>query len=356
MRVQVKLLVLTVLLIVTIGCGKNNAAKTEVYVEQVTNVEYYSVQPTKFEENIKLPIIFLPYKEVNLGMTNGGRVTVLHVDKGDRVKKGQLLLETDDIIIKASYEMAKSTYEWQQNEFVRSKKLFEDKSISEVDFDAARHALAQAKSSCEMAQKNYDDATLEAPFSGIVTIRNVEVGDILAPGSPAFRIIDMSRVKVQAGIPEKYIVDFEMGSKVTMTIDAIPDRKFEGTINYISPESNPDVRTFLAEMVVDNSEGLIRAGVMGNAQIIRKVHENALMIPLNALIETQRGSIVFVLKEGNVVEERFIETLGGNDLMIQVTGLKSGEKIIAKGQYDLIDGERVNVTGEYKIESGGVNL
>ena len=73
---------------------------------------------------------------------------------------------------------------------------------------------------------------------------------------------------------------------------------------------------------------------------------------INAIIETQKGNVVFVLKDGDVVEERFVDVLGGNDFMVQVEGLSFGEKIITKGNYDLIDGEKVNVTGEYKYVSG----
>ncbi len=347
-----KCVLLAILLLAVVGCGKKNAAETDNYVEKITNVEFFQIIPTRFEENIVLPIVIFPDKVVNMGMTNGGRVTRIHVDKGDSVKEGQLLLETDDKILKAALEMAKSTFEWREKEFVRYEKLFKDESISEADFDAAGHALIQAESSYKIAQKNFEDATLEASFGGIVTMRNVEVGDILAPGTPAFRIIDMKRVKVQTGIPEKYIGDFEKGNKVKITIDSIPEREFDGTINFIAPEASPEVRTFLAEIFVDNSDGSIQAGVMGNAQIIRNIYENALMIPINALIETQKGHIVFVLKDGDIVEERYVDVLGGNELMIQIAGIFAGEKIITKGNYDLIDGEKVNVTGEYKYVSG----
>jgi len=358
MKTNVKLyaIVSTVLLIIASGCGNNDSTEKEEYVEKITNVEFFTVKPVQFIENISLPVVVLPYKEVNLGLTNGGRVTKILVDKGDRAKEGQLLLETDDIVLKAAYDMAKSTLEWQKSEFARIEKLYNDKVITEADYDAAKHALAQAESSCEIAEKNYEEATLEAPFSGIVTSRNVENGDLLAPGTPAFRIIDISSVKVQAGIPEKYIVDFKKGNKVRITIDAIPDREFEGTINYIAPEASREVRTFLAEIIVNNADGSIRAGVMGNARIVRKVNENALMIPINALIETQNGMIVYVLKEGDIVEERRISTMNGNDLMIQTKGLSAGEKIITKGNYDLIDGEKVNVTGEYIYAGEGEEI
>jgi len=335
------------------GCTQKNTAETEGYSERITNVEYFKVEPIEFKENTTLPIVVLPFKEIDLGITNGGRVTNIYADKGENIKKGQVLLETDDTILKASYEIAKASLEYQKNEFARSEKLFENGSMTEAQFETAKLALAQAKSSYEISKKNYEDATLEAPFNGIVIRKNVEIGDILAPLIPAFRIIDMSRIRVQTGIPEKCIGDFQKGNKVIISIDAIPGREFEGTINFISPEADPNVRTFLAEMIVGNSEGLIRAGVMGNAHIFQKVHKNALMIPINSLIETQKGRIVFVLKEGDVVEERSVEIIGENDLMFQVVGLNAGEKIIAKGHYDLINGEHVNVTGEYKLESGG---
>ena len=336
------------------GCGQKDTSdsETDVYNEKITNVEYMKVEPTTFEENISLPIVVLPNKEIDLGMTNGGRVTKIYIDKGDNVKKGQVLLETDDTILKASHEIAKASLEYQENEFARNEKLLEDGSIAEVQFDSAKLALAQARSTYEITKKNYENATLEAPFSGIVTTKNIEVGDILAPGTPAFRIIDTKAVKVQAGIPEKYIVDFEQGNKVKITIDSIPGREFEGMINYIAPEASPAVRTFLAEMVVDNSDGSIRTGVMGNARIVRNVYKNALMVPMNAITETQKGHMVFVLKDGDIVEERNLKVLGGDDLMVQVEGIFEGEKIITKGNYDLIDGEKVNVTGEYNYISG----
>ena len=340
------ILALMGLLFYIAGCSEK-AAELEQDITKITNVEYFTVKETTFEEYIDLPVVVFPNKEVNLGLTGGGKVTNIYVDKGNRVKEGMILLETDDVLLKAQYDIANASLEFQKTEFERNEKLFRERSITAAAFDGSKFQLSEAQSTYDMAKKRYEDATLKAPFSGIVTSRTVEVGDILAPGSPAFRIIDMSRVRIQAGIPEKYIGDFKVGNDVNITLDAVQEVNFKGIINFISPEANSQVRTFLAEMVVDNSKDLIRAGIMGNAKILRNVHENALMIPINALIETQNGRIVYVLKEGNVVEERKIEIQERTDVMIQVKGLNSGEKIISKGQYDLIDGERVNVTGEY---------
>ena len=144
-----------------------------------------------------------PYREVNLGLTTGGKVTKIHVDKGDKVTEGMILLETDDVLLKSSYEQAKANFEFQKKEFARSKKLFEDGSITEAAYDGAELQLEIATSSYQIAKKSYEDATLKAPFPGVITAKNIEVGDILGSGMPAFRIIDVSKVKVQAGIPAK---------------------------------------------------------------------------------------------------------------------------------------------------------
>ncbi|MCE5252297.1 efflux RND transporter periplasmic adaptor subunit [bacterium] len=343
-----KALVLLLLVIAAAGCGKKQEADSQADPEKITNVEIFTVKPSQFRDYINLPVVVLPNKEVNLGITGGGKVVKLHADKGDRVKQNMVLLETDDVMLKAQFNVAQANLEYQEKESARSEKLFKDGSITEAVHDATKLQLSQAQSAFEISKKQLEDAVLEAPFDGVITQRHVEVGDILGPGTPAFRIIDISRVKVQAGIPEKYITDFKVGNDVEVKLDAIPGKVFRGKINYIAPEANSSVRTFQAEIVVDNREGLIRAGIMGNASILRMVYNDSLMIPINALIETQNGRIVYVARNDNTAEKRSVEMgpAGTTDVMI-LSGIFSGDRVIVKGQHDLVEGEKINITGEY---------
>ncbi len=323
---------------------------------KVTNVETYTVTPIVFDERLTLPVAVMPYREASLGLTGGGKVVKINTDKGDRVSKGDVLLETDIVLLRANRDLAKSTLEYQQKEFERSERLFNDGSITEAAYDAAKLQLAQAKSSWEIAEKQLDDATLKAPFGGVITMRNVELGDILGAGTPAFRLIDMNRVKIQAGIPEKYISDFKEGSEVQVEFDAFPGKVFQGKIDYISPEGDPGVRTFLAEIVADNKSGDLKAGIMGNAKLLRRQYKDANMIPLNSLIDTQDGRIVFVAGADNRAEQRNVEIGNASNLMVQVlSGISAGERVITKGHYDLLDGEQIKVTGEYAAGNGEEN-
>ena len=160
----------------------------------------------------------------------------------------------------------------------------------------------------------------------------------------------MSRVKVLTGIPEKYIGDFAIGSSVEIQFDAYPDRPYEGKIGYLSPEADSSVRTFLAEIIVNNSDRTLKAGIMGNAMILRKSIENAVVIPLNAVIEGQTGRVAYVLNN-NIAERRTVE-LGGSrgEYVHIVSGIDPGERVIVVGQYDVVTGEQVNVTGEITID------
>ena len=355
MKILINLAVIVSLIATLTGCD-NRTSETESDFTKITNVEIYTVELTSFEKYINLPVFVTPYKEVNFGLTAGGRITKIHVDKGDRVSKDMILLETDDVLLKASFDIAKAGLEYQKKEFERNEKLFEEGSITAAAYDGAKFQLSQAQSSYDIAKKQYEDATLKAPFSGIVTSRSVEVGDILAPGSPAFRIIDVQRIKVQAGIPEKHIMDFKKGNTVKIVFDTIPDDEFTGRINYIAPEASPDVRTFLAEIIVDNRDGFIRAGIMGNAQLLKKVYKDALMIPINAMIQTQEGQIVFIVEGSTTAAERSIELGPKSELMVMVkSGLIPGDKVVIKGQHDLVDGEKLNITGTSTFAYGEVS-
>ncbi|MEW6753019.1 MAG: efflux RND transporter periplasmic adaptor subunit [Candidatus Latescibacterota bacterium] len=339
-------------LVATTGCGQSEsqpAAQEEATSGRVTNVEVYPVAPTTFTEHVTLPVVVNPYREANLGLVSGGRVVRLHADKGDRVASGQVLLETETETLRAALALARANLEFQQGEFGRSEQLFRSGSINQSAFDAARLALAQAQSQHDIARQQLADATLEAPFAGTITMRSAEVGDVLGPGVAAFRLIDVDRVKVQAGIPERYVEDFRRGNTVAISFDAMPGRHFAGQINYIAPEASPTVRTFLCEMVVDNLDGAIRAGIMGNARIERRTFEEALLVPLDAVVETQAGRRAFVVVDDTLAAERAIVVQGGGGEMVVVAaGLRSGDQVITKGQHEIVAGDRVRVAGQYR--------
>lgn len=334
------------------GCKGKQAVGT-VENGKVTNVEVFIAKRDYFVDYLTLPVTVSPWREASVALTQGGRVTKILADKGAHVRMGQGLLETDTDTFRANFRTAEASLAYQKSEFARNTNLFEAGSVSEAVFDAAKLQLAQAESAYDIAKKQLDDATLEAPFGGVITERNAEVGNILGAGTPAFRIIEMDRVKIQAGIPEKYIADFRNGSVVKVVFDAIPGREFPGKITYLAPEAVTQTRTFPAEIAIDNPGGIIRAGIVGNARIQRKVYPNAILVPLDALVETQTGRKLFVALADSTADEREVAVGSGSGDMILITsGLSAGERVVTKGQHGISDGEKVRVTSEYTGTGG----
>jgi RND family efflux transporter MFP subunit len=341
-------------LVLATGC-KDPKSAADTKLEKITNVETYTVSPSTFKEFISLPVVVSPFKEANLGLITGGKITRIYTDKGERVTQGKVLLETDNVLLKAALDAAKANLEYQKNEFDRNTRLFKEGSITQAVFDASSLQLSNTQSAFDIAKKQFDNSILIAPFDGVITAKNIEVGDIIGPGVPAFRMIDVSRVKVQAGIPEKYITDFKLGNQVAIRFDAMPGKEFNGNISYIAPEASSSIRTFLAEMIVDNRQGLIKAGIMGNADILKKAYGNALSIPLNAVVQTQKGRIVYVVKTDSTVEERDIEIGPVGDLFIKIDkGLTKGDRVVVKGQQQIAAGEKVKIVSDDSTQGGEV--
>ncbi len=342
------------LAILTIGSGCSSGdAGNPAPPGRVTNVEVYPVVPRTFVEHFSVPATVVPRRQVDLSMVGGGRVTAVQVDKGDRVEAGQTLLQTDTTSLQAAFDLAAANLEFQTGEFERASRLYEAGSINQSAFAAARLALAQARSERDIARQRLKDATLEAPFTGMITQRHVELGDVLGPGAPAFRLIDADRVKVQVGIPERLVGDFRIGNTVSIELDALPGEVLSGRLEYLAPEASPGVRTFLAEMLLDNHNGMVRSGLMGQARIQRRTFSDALLVPLDALIEGQDGRQLFVVRHDTLAVQRAIDIAATDaGMMVVRRGIDIGDRVVTKGQHELVDGDRVRVTGEYRIDLG----
>ena len=170
------------LAVLSIGCGSGQEAVEEQPITRVTNVRTYTVEPMVFDEYIKLPVAVRPYREVALGLSNGGEVIALHADKGDQVREGDVLLETDKVLADAQLRTARSNLEYQEEEYNRNQRLLEQGSITQAAFDAVKLQFSLTQSSVDQAQKQVENATLEAPFNGIITDRSAEIGEILSQG------------------------------------------------------------------------------------------------------------------------------------------------------------------------------
>lgn len=252
--------------------------------------------------------IVQPILTVDLKSKASGEILELPIEEGDMVKKGQLIARLDTTTSKNSYDqavadlqVAKSNLTLVEKEAERQQELFDKGLISELDHDNALLNREKANSDLVKAETNLEDARerlaetiIKSPIDGMVLKKYVEKGQIIASGISAVSggttiatVADLSRAYINAAVDEVDIGQIDPGQKATLIAESYPDREFSGQVLRIHPlaKVEQNVTTFDVTIQVDNSEGLLMAGMNASVEIVAGERENVLLVPREALTD-----------------------------------------------------------------------
>ena len=317
-----------------------------------------------------------------IGPVNEGRIVRLYAGQGTRVRKGQKLAELESADIdqaEADYLKALSDYEnalrssaaevkLAQQSYDRNKQLYEQKITAGKNLQSAEHDLEVAKATAEnsvngtkaaltaarrkllilglseatidaLAKKTDLAATfsLNSPIDGIVVERNATVGASVGTDANLFKIIDLSRVWIDADVFEKDLPRVRPGQEVKLTVTAFPQSTFSGKVILINSVVDPETRTVKVRTEVANPDGRLKPDMFANVQIITDVNRAAISIPQSAVLNDDGKSIVFVA-DGNGYQKRQVQAgIQNNDRVEIVDGLNAGDKVVVKGNYLLLE-------------------
>jgi RND family efflux transporter MFP subunit len=319
---------------------------TEENIENKEKLPVVKVRPIEvqtFTESYNIVGVVKPYDEATLSSEEGGLITFLRVDKGDRVGRGQTIARLKKDVDYASYEQSLAQYELAKSSFERVESLFLDDVATEQEYTDAKLNLDIAEKTVKVYRRRLSKSVVRSPISGVVDEKFMFRGEVSSPGAPIVKIVDVSRVKISAGIPERYINDVTKGSKVVITFDILPGKEYEGTVNYVSPTLSKINRTFEIEVVLNNSDRKLKPEMSANVQVTRFNVDNAVVLSQDLVVDFGEEKYLFIL-ENDVAKKRII-TLGarnGNNLLIE-SGLNPGDKLIFEGYQSLVDGDKVKV-------------
>ncbi len=241
--------------------------------------------------------------------------------------------------IEAGYSSAKAALEAAQAQYKLIEKgpREEDIRIAEARLDLAETGLAQAR-------KNLDDHYLNAPFDGVVSLKNLEPGAIAEMNQTViFQLADCARVYLDLNVSELYISKISVRMQVKVTVDALPGKDFTGTIAEINPIANTTDRSYVTRILIENEEGLLRPGMFARGHIVIKDIKQALVVPSDALHGIDGENWVLVVDETLTARRREITVDGLFDgLVVVIEGLSEGEKIITLSQ-DVQPGNKVKL-------------
>lgn len=337
----------TIALSVLAGCsgGKDNKAAQET-TEEAIPVKVLTLEPTSIATTLDYTADLQADEEVYYAPSAAGRIEKIHVEVGDRIKKGQLLVEMDRTnLVQAEVELKNL-----ETEYNRAVALNETGSISRQNYDAAVTQYEVAKANVEFLREN---TQMLAPFDGIVTGKYYEDKELYtgaaAGGASKPSVISIQKInplKAYVNLSEQYYLSVKKGMSVELKSNIYPDRVFEGKVSIVYPTIDPASRTFTVEVKIPNNDEALRPGMYGTINFFIG-ETSTLVVPAIAVLKLQGANDRYLFLNENGRAKRVGVTLGRRfDDKVEVFSddIKPGAQLVIVGQGRLIDGSPLKIT------------
>jgi len=360
---------LFVLTVATSGCQE----PTKVAANSPTPVHVVDVALYSPSEDLRYSASVLPFAEAVLSFKSAGYVTEIkqvagadgrhrNIGSGDHVARGAVLAQIRHQDLKNQLDQATATLSAAQaqrveatNDYERAKTLYASESLTKPDFDRAQAkfdstlaAVDQAKANVHQAQLALQDADLTAPFSGYILARNIELGNLAAPGTPAFTIADTSAVKISFGVPDYAVRRLRLGQQFSIHLQDDP-KEYNGRVTSIAASADEKNRVFAIEVTVANPTASLKPGMIASLSLTGVHKAPVPAVPLSAVVADPGSSgryAVFVAEEQGgtwVAHLREVALGETHESDVAVDGLNPGEKVVVVGAAGLKDGDFIHV-------------
>jgi len=326
------------------GANKENP-EGEIVEARTYPIKVLTIEKDTIIKTLDYSANLAAYKEIYYAPASPGRINKINVEVGDRIRKGQVLVEMDKTQLNTAMTQLASA----EDSYKRIKTLYEQGSFAEQQYEQTKTQYNLAKQNVQFLNEN---ATLESPLNGIVTGRYFEAGEMFAgaPNTQAGKaaivtIMQVNPMKAMVSVSQKFYTEVKEGMTAKITSDILPGQEFEGRITIVYPTINPMTRTFQIEVVVKNPDENLRPGMFANIEI-EMVEENVVVVPAIAVLK-QSGTNnrhIFIYENGKARMVRVTLGKRSDDLIEVITDENlEGKKLIVEGQSRLIDGSQVNV-------------
>lgn len=396
-----KWIVLLIVIVAVVGgiAFKHGKKQVPQIKKEVANVKVHKITTQNISSQVQYAGKLEAVKSVTVSPKNPGKVVSVSVNVGDKVTAGQSLFNLDtaqvsatlqtqqaalnsaragvnDAILKyqQSVEKDQLAYNDASSYYEKEQKLYEVGAISKQELDKAKLALdnasialkndqenlsllqqsssstatvaqvGQAQANINSTQVQLNDANITAPISGVISVKNVEVGTIASGTAGTVTIIDTSSLIAQVTVPDKIVGKIQVGQNVPVVINALSDKAITAVVDNISPDVDSKNNSYIIKVKIDNANGELKPGMFAKVSIPDQNRENAVIVP-NEAIKVENGVKYLYTVENNKIKRVVVETGIANDKITEIKSgdIKAGTEIITEGQSLLNDGDKVNV-------------
>ena|SRR5690554_297758 len=346
MKKIITIVVLTGLVGITVFQLMKNKTETEAIVfhydkDKSIKVDAITAKVSNMDTRQTIDGNFMANREVKLNADIQGKIDVVKVDLGSEVKKGQILIELDNSLLKLQLESVKIQVKDLEKDYERYRILTEADAIQKAKLDKIQLQLQSAIIQRRTIEEQINKTTIRAPFDGTITHKFVEIGAFAAPGVPLLQLSQMNVLRFTAYVGEGEVNAFSIGDEVVLKADQYPQVNFSGKIIAIGSKANPAARYPVEIEVQNNKEYPIRAGMFGQVILDKKTEKSGIVLPLSVIQGQLDDAKVYVVKAGKavLVPVQVLSTEGSSVLVGD--GISEGDKIVSRGFVNLFDGARV---------------
>jgi RND family efflux transporter MFP subunit len=319
-------------------------------------VDVQATKPTKqnLVYSITLPANIAPLYQTTLYAKVSGYLKWIGPDKGDAVKKDQVVAIIDAPEVEEQYQQVLADYKIKKITFERLNKVLQESPdvIAKQDVDVAEAAYEGAKNLMQQRAVLRDYTKVRAPYDGIVTARFADPGALIqiatssaTSAMPLFTVMDLNTVRVYANVPQDDSPWIEPGkTKVSLKVKELPDRVFKGTITRSTLVLDPSTRSLLIEVDLPNLDHALRPGTFAELTIGLREIPDALVLPPQAVNSVAKGKSVFVVEQGKAKSVAVQTGITDGKWIEITTGLQGTEEVVVVGKRRLLDGSPVQVS------------
>lgn len=324
-------------------------------------ISTFSAQAQTWQALLEAPGTILAVQGTTLTSEAGGLVTAILFESGSRVNKGDLLVQLDSADERAELARLQAQAELSNLNRQRREKLYGLEAIAKSDLDAAISEYNAAKAAVEAQRARLAQKDIRAPFTGVLGIRRINLGEYLPPGGAIVTLQSLDPVDVDFELPEQRLAQARTGLKVSISADAFPGRSFMGEVFAIEPQVNADTRNFKVRARLPNRDLVLRPGQYANVRLELSESNAVVVVPRTAIDYNAYGSAVYVVVKKKTdaaapatpgappasdleVVQRFVKTGAVRGDFIAITeGLKAGDQVATSGLLKLRGGMPVIV-------------
>jgi RND family efflux transporter MFP subunit len=305
------------------------------------------LRPERFSHFVKSNGTVQAVDDAFISPETSGQITTIHVDEGDRVREGALLVSLKTDIIRSNIREVETNLELARKTFEKQKRLWADSVGSEMQYLEAKNRKESLENRLSTLKEQLEMSRIKAPFDGIVEDISQKVGELGTPGVRLLHLVNLKNLKVETEITEEYISNVEEGDTVAIHFPAYPDMVKRVPITRKGSVIDKESRTFTIEARISNPDERIKPNQISVVHVRDYLNPNALTVPSNVIKEDMKGSYLFLAREDQgqpVARKVYIETgQSFNNNTVLTGGAEAGDRVITSGYTQVSDGTRVNI-------------